>query len=66
MTRQDRLAEEHQQLLERLGKLRDFLERDDFETLPNIDQALIRSQYHVMRAYAAILKERRARIERMA
>lgn len=72
MTWQDRLIEEHEQLVERLDKLRAFIEvdgegihnlTDEFRALPEDDQDDLLEQLQHMEGYEDVLSRRINRLE---
>lgn len=71
MTWQDRMIEEHEQLTERLDRLRAFIEEegtnhaltDEFRALPEDDQDDLLEQLQHMEAYEAVLARRIGRLE---
>jgi hypothetical protein len=58
----DRLAEEHNQLEDRLAWLTGYFERTTFAMLPVTDQYLLKAQYSAMAAYELILQLRLKRL----
>lgn len=61
-TFQERMAEESQQLEDRLIKLQNFIRSDAYETLADVDQLLLRLQAGAMTQYAAVLESRISRL----
>lgn len=57
-----RLIEEHEALTEKLQKLRQFLETDEYESLDSIDRDLLSAQASLMEQYVTILGARLERI----
>jgi hypothetical protein len=57
-TFQERLTIEKQELDEKIGKLKSFMESDKFSTVDSIQQSLLQIQAHTMNAYSQILFER--------
>lgn len=77
MTWQDRIIEEHEQLVERLDKLKAFIEQGDgsptphalrpeFMALPEDDQDDLLEQLQHMEAYEAVLARRTSRLKASA
>jgi len=60
-TYQERMAEESEQLEDRLVKLNAFIRSDAYEQLDAVDQLLLRLQASAMAQYTAILEQRIAR-----
>ena len=56
-----RLFLEHDQLVERIQKLVDFILTPGFDALPEIDRADLREQLQHMRAYQSVLSRRVSR-----
>jgi hypothetical protein len=71
MTWQDRIIEEHEQLTERLDKLRAFIEvggenhslTEQFRALPEDDQDDLLEQLQHMEGYEDVLSRRISRLE---
>jgi len=59
----DKLEEERSELAEKLGRLNEFLEADEFFRLGSSDQSLLESQAQVMKAYIDILGARLGAVE---
>jgi hypothetical protein len=57
-TFQERLTVEKQELDEKIGKLKSFMESDKFASVDSIQQSLLQIQAHTMNAYSQILFER--------
>lgn len=55
---QSRLRQEHREIGERRQKLADFTRTEEFEGLPGMDQALLRTQLYAMNAYYGALHAR--------
>ena len=53
-----RLTEEKIQLVERIGKLKDFINTDKFESIEESHKSLLRVQLSIMKSYNKILVER--------
>lgn len=58
MTWIDRLRQEQQELTDRLGKLKEFVETDAYGNLPCHDKFLLRQQLRFMTGYEIILRQR--------
>lgn len=59
-TFKERLEVEKKELDEKLGKLKSFMETDNFKTIDKVQQSLLRVQAHAMLTYSQILFERLA------
>lgn len=55
---QERMLEEHTDLLEKIGKLSDFMEGEVFESLSHDEQLRLRRQRGHMHDYSVVLHER--------
>ena len=58
---EERVVQEKADLDEKLVKLRDFMRKDTFATLPSEDQWLLRMQHDAMDQYSRVLGLRIAR-----
>ena len=54
----EELTKEQTELVDKINKMDEFIESDEFEKLDNIQKALIRAQYKAMDTYNQILFER--------
>ena len=54
----ERVRVENDELREKIGKLRDFLESEKIKQIDKIQASLLRMQYDTMTAYANILEKR--------
>lgn len=52
------LTKEQTDLVDKINKLDEFIESDEFENLDNLQKSLIRAQYKAMDTYNQILFER--------
>ena len=52
------LTKEQTELVDKINKMDEFIESDEFEKLDNLQKALIRAQYKAMDTYNQILFER--------
>ena len=59
----ERVRVENDELREKIGKLRDFLESEKIKQIDKIQASLLRMQYDTMTAYANILEKRLALYE---
>ena len=57
-----RLMIEHSELMERTDKLRDFIVKEQFDALPEIDRKDLKEQLRHMEAYADVLSRRVSRL----
>lgn len=60
---QKRVVAERDNLMERLGKLTDFIAGPIFKQMPEVDQYLLCSQHQAMSEYERILGKRISRFE---
>jgi len=60
---QQRVQEEHDQLVERHFKLGAFMQSDQFSELSELDQTLLETQWMIMATYGNILEKRIERFE---
>ena len=54
----EELTKEQTELVDKINKMDEFIESDEFEKLDNLQKALIRAQYKAMDTYNQILFER--------
>lgn len=66
MTWIDRLRQEQQELADRLGKLKVFVETDAYYDLPCKDKFLLRQQLRFMTGYEIILRQRINRADKVS
>ena len=59
----ERVRVENEELREKIGKLRDFLESEKIKQIDKTQAYLLRMQYDTMTAYAYILEKRLALYE---
>ena len=53
-----KVSREYAQMQGRVAKLRAFIQSDEFESLPLVQQKLLREQLEVMQDYVLILRNR--------
>ena len=55
---QKRLSDEQSQLVERIDKLSDFIDSDNFDNIKEDQKGLMRIQLNIMESYDTVLVER--------
>lgn len=58
MNPKEQVHKELEELLERLGKLKDFKKSEDYKNLSDISKELLIRQEYLMEQYSIVLKER--------